>query len=56
VFSPDHLRHDRQQGDGERNPDDVVERMRPIVLEGGTSEEIVSTFSNAGPKVIIAQI
>jgi DeoR/GlpR family transcriptional regulator of sugar metabolism len=26
-----------------------------IVLEGGTSEEIVSTFSNAGPKVIIAQ-
>jgi DeoR/GlpR family transcriptional regulator of sugar metabolism len=26
-----------------------------LVLEGGTSEEIVSTFSNAGPKVIIAQ-
>jgi DeoR/GlpR family transcriptional regulator of sugar metabolism len=26
-----------------------------IVLEDGTSEEIVSTFSNAGPKVIIAQ-
>jgi DeoR/GlpR family transcriptional regulator of sugar metabolism len=26
-----------------------------IVLEGGTSEEIVSTFSNAGPKVILAQ-
>ena len=26
-----------------------------VVLEGGTSEEIVSAFSNAGPKVIIAQ-
>jgi hypothetical protein len=26
-----------------------------VVLEGGTSEEIVSTFSNAGPKVILAQ-
>jgi DeoR/GlpR family transcriptional regulator of sugar metabolism len=26
-----------------------------LVLEGGTSEEIVSTFSSAGPKVIIAQ-
>jgi DeoR/GlpR family transcriptional regulator of sugar metabolism len=26
-----------------------------VVLEGGTSEEIVSTFSNAGPKVIIAK-
>ncbi len=26
-----------------------------VVLERGTSEEIVSTFSNAGPKVIIAQ-
>jgi DeoR/GlpR family transcriptional regulator of sugar metabolism len=26
-----------------------------VVLEGGTSEEIVSTFSNAGPKVIIGQ-
>jgi len=26
-----------------------------LVLEGGTSEEIVSIFSNAGPKVIIAQ-
>jgi DeoR/GlpR family transcriptional regulator of sugar metabolism len=26
-----------------------------VVLEDGTSEEIVSTFSNAGPKVIIAQ-
>ena len=26
-----------------------------LVLEGGTSEEIVSTFSNAGPNVIIAQ-
>ena len=26
-----------------------------VVLEGGTSEEIVSTFSNAGPKVIVAQ-
>jgi DeoR/GlpR family transcriptional regulator of sugar metabolism len=25
-----------------------------VVLEGGTSEEIVSTLSNAGPKVIIA--
>ena len=26
-----------------------------VVLEAGTSEEIVSTFSNAGPQVIIAQ-
>ncbi len=26
-----------------------------LVLESGTSEEIVSTFSNAGPKVIIGQ-
>jgi DeoR/GlpR family transcriptional regulator of sugar metabolism len=26
-----------------------------VVLEGGTSEEIVSTFSNAGPKVILAK-
>ncbi|WP_158819508.1 DeoR/GlpR family DNA-binding transcription regulator [Granulicella sp. S156] len=26
-----------------------------VVLESGTSEEIVSTFSNAGPEVIIAQ-
>jgi DeoR/GlpR family transcriptional regulator of sugar metabolism len=26
-----------------------------VVLEGGTSEEIVSTFSNAGPNIIIAQ-
>jgi DeoR/GlpR family transcriptional regulator of sugar metabolism len=26
-----------------------------VVLESGTSEEIVSTFSNAGPKVIIGQ-
>jgi DeoR/GlpR family transcriptional regulator of sugar metabolism len=26
-----------------------------VVLEGGTSEEIVSTFSHAGPKVILAQ-
>ena len=26
-----------------------------VVLEGGTSEELVSAFSNAGPKVIIAQ-
>ena len=26
-----------------------------IVLESGTSEEIVSTFSNAGPKVILGQ-
>ena len=26
-----------------------------MVLEGGTAEEIVSTFSNAGPKVILAQ-
>jgi DeoR/GlpR family transcriptional regulator of sugar metabolism len=26
-----------------------------VVLDGGTSEEIVSTFSNAGPKVILAQ-
>jgi DeoR/GlpR family transcriptional regulator of sugar metabolism len=26
-----------------------------VVLEGGTSEEIVSTYSSAGPKVIIAQ-
>jgi DeoR/GlpR family transcriptional regulator of sugar metabolism len=26
-----------------------------VVLEGATSEEIVSTYSNAGPKVIIAQ-
>ena len=26
-----------------------------LVLEGGTSEELVSTFSNAGPKVILAQ-
>jgi DeoR/GlpR family transcriptional regulator of sugar metabolism len=26
-----------------------------VVLEGGTSEEIVSAYSNAGPKVIIAQ-
>jgi DeoR/GlpR family transcriptional regulator of sugar metabolism len=26
-----------------------------VVLESGTSEEIISTFSNAGPKVIIGQ-
>jgi DeoR/GlpR family transcriptional regulator of sugar metabolism len=26
-----------------------------VVLEAGTSEEIVSTFSNAGPKVIVGQ-
>jgi len=26
-----------------------------VVLESGTSEEIVSTFSSAGPEVILAQ-
>jgi DeoR/GlpR family transcriptional regulator of sugar metabolism len=26
-----------------------------VVLDSGTSEEIVSTFSNAGPKIIIGQ-
>jgi len=26
-----------------------------LVLDGGTSEEIVSAISNAGPQVIIAQ-
>ena len=26
-----------------------------VVLEGGTAEEIVATFSNAGPQVILAQ-
>ena len=26
-----------------------------VVLESGTSEETASTFSNAGPKVIIGQ-